>query len=77
MKDVYDNGEKMLGRVKDIKLRNDTMLKKQMIDEDTWSEWAKELVYYDDNDIICIDYTFGMGILIEKWEENDKLEEIE
>ena len=77
MKDIYDNGGHMLGQVKKIKEYNDKMYRLSMIEEEQWVELAKELVLFNDTDIVSIDYDNGMGILIEKWEERDIIEELE
>lgn len=77
MNNIYDNGGHMLGQVKKIKEYNDKMYRLSMIEEEQWVELAKELVLFNDTDIVSIDYDNGMGILIEKWKERDIIEELE
>ncbi len=74
MNNIYDNGTHMLGKVKMIKEYNDRLYKDKTIEEEQWLELVKELVWFNDNDIVSIDYDNGMGMLIEKWEERDILE---
>ena len=75
MNTIYDNGDKLLGQVKKIKDYNDRLFRNNEIDEDTWVELAKELVFYDDTDIVSIDFGNGMGLIIEKWDIKDILED--
>lgn len=75
MNTIYDNGDKLLGQVKRIKEYNDRLFRNNEIDEDTWVELAKELVFYDDTDIVSIDFGNGMGLIIEKWDIKDILED--
>jgi len=77
MNNIYDNGTHMLGQVKRIKEYNDSLYKKERINEETWLELTKELIWFNDTDIISIDYDDGMGISIEKWEEKDLVKESE
>ena len=74
MENIYDNGGHMLGQVKRIKEYNDKLYKDKAIEEEQWVELAKELVWYNDTDIVSIDYDNGMGMLIESWEQKDILE---
>lgn len=69
MKDIYDNGTRMLGQVKQLKEYNDNLYRNKMIEEEQWIELAKELVVCNDSDIVSIDYDNGMGISMEIWEE--------
>lgn len=75
MNTIYDNGDKLLGQVKRIKEYNDRLFRNNEIDEETWVELAKELVFYDDTDIVSIDFGNGMGLIIEKWDIKDILED--
>ena len=77
MKNIYDNGNYMLGQAKRIKEYNDYMYKNEMICVEQWIELAKELVLLNDTDIITIDYDNGMGLLIEKWGDKDILKNME
>lgn len=75
MNKIYDNGTHMLGQVKAIKDYNDKLYKDKAIEEEQWLELVKELVWYNDTDIVSIDYDNGMGMSIECWEEKDFLKE--
>ncbi len=77
MKEIYDNGNKMLGQASEIRKYNDKLFRENNIDEDQWLELAKELVFFNDTDILSVDYDNGMGILIEKREERDILRNME
>lgn len=77
MKDIYDNGTHMLGRVRELKEYNDNLYRKKMIEEEQWIELAKELVLCNDSDIVSIDYDNNMGISMEIWEEKDILKNME
>lgn len=77
MNNIYDNGTRMLGQVKQLKEYNDKLYRNKMIEEEQWIELAKELVLFNDNDIVSIDYDNGMGISMEIWEERDILKNVE
>jgi len=74
MNNIYDNGTHMLGEVKRIKEYNDRLYKDKAIEEEQWLELVKELVWYNDTDIVSIDYDNGMGMTVEYWEQKDILE---
>lgn len=73
MDNIYDNGTHMLGEVKRIKEYNDKLYKDKAIEEEQWLELVKELVWYNDTDIVSIDYDNGMGMAVEYWEQKDIL----
>lgn len=75
MEKIYDNGDLMLGKVKIIKKYNDDLYKKKVIEEDIYNELKEDLKGFNDDDIITIDYSFGMGNLIKKWNKNDVIYE--
>ena len=77
MNKIYDNGTHMLGQVSEIKKYNDILYKKDTINEESWLELVKELVWFNDNDIVSINYDNGMGMTIECWKEKDYLKESE
>ncbi len=74
MDKIYDNGTYMLGQVSKIKAYNDKLYRDKCIDKEQWIELAEELVWYNDTDIVSINYDNGMGITIEKWDVRDVLE---
>lgn len=67
---VYDDGERLLGNVKDVK--------KYMVENceeyEEVEEVIKELCYFDDNTMVVVDYKNGMGFVIDKWTEKDRNE---
>lgn len=74
MEKIYDNGCKMLGQVKKIKEYNDNLYRKGAIEKEQWLEFAEELVLYDENNIVVIDYDNSMGITIDEFDYRDVLE---
>lgn len=75
MDKIYDNGYYMLGQVSKIKAYNDKLYRNKKIDKEQWIEFAEELIWFNDSDIVSINYDNGMGISIEKWEESDIIKE--
>lgn len=71
MKNIYDNGTVMLGEVKKIKEYSKKQLDNKLIDEEEYLDIENELKYFNDNDIVAINYDCGMGLSIEGWELND------
>lgn len=69
MHDVYDNGEKVLGRIYDVK----EYLCKNSYDATDVKEIIEDLENYDDDTIVAVDYSFGMGYRIEYWTNQDKI----
>ena len=76
MNNIYDNGNYMLGQVGKIREHIDKLLRNDQINEETWIQLAKELVYYNATDIVSINYENNMGICIDVWEEKDLVEEV-
>ena len=72
MKNVYDNGEKLIGTSKNLQ----KYLLKQMnnADNDTSDiqEMIEEIKDYRDDTIILIDYDAPMGYILEHW-SNDNI----
>lgn len=66
---IYDNGAMLIGnvyKVKDYICRNaDDLYEIKDI--------MQNLEDLDDNDIVYINYDFGMGYMIEYWKEEDKV----
>lgn len=72
MNSIYDNGELLLGSVKDIK---EYTLNNMLIyenDEENMEilDFIKD---YKENDIVCINYDNGMGLSFDIWQESDKV----
>lgn len=67
---VYDNGEKILGNVKDIA----QYIKNGCEDYEEMEEILSDLREFDNNTMIVLDYANGMGFTIEYWTEKDKSE---
>lgn len=76
MNNIYDNGNYMLGQVGKIREHIDKLFRKDQINEETWKQLAKELVYHNTTDIVSINYENNMGISIDVWEEKDLVEEV-
>ncbi len=76
MNKVYDNGYKLLGKIKNIRKYIENNIRTSDMEEQLY-EILEELKEYKDNDIVVIDYDIPMGYLIEKWEENDLVKESE
>ncbi len=72
MNNVYDNGYKLLGKVKDIKeyLRNSIATSDM---EEEIYDILKDIEEKEDNTILVINYDFGMSYTIEYWQESDKV----
>ena len=73
MNNIYDNCEKLLGTVKNIKLYAEQVLANNTggVQKDFFEELLEELKDYNESDIISIDYDNGMGYSIDKWDEED------
>lgn len=71
MNNVYDNGYRVLGKVKDIKKYFKENIKTSDLEEEIY-DLLKELNEYNEEDIIIVDYDNGMGIYInELFSKND------
>lgn len=71
MKNIYDNGTVILGEVKKIKEYSKKQLDNKLIDEEEYLDIENELKYFNDNDIVAVNYDCGMGLSIEGWEPKD------
>ena len=67
MKNIYDNGEKVLGRIYDLK----EYICRNCEDYEEVKEIIEELENYDEDTIAVINYSNGMGYLIDYWSSND------
>lgn len=75
MKNVYDNGEMILGSKKDlVKYLNYNLTTSDM--EEEIYEILEDLKDLEDNTIVAINYDCGMGYTIDYWQENDKVKEL-
>ena len=72
MNKIYDNGEILLGKVKDI---IEYTKKQETIDEEM-EEILQDLKELEDNTIVAINYDNGMGYTIDYWNEKDILKEV-
>lgn len=74
MNNIYDNGELLLGSVKDIKEYTLNNMLVYENDEDNMEilDFIKD---YKENDIICINYDNGMGLSFDIWQESNKVEQ--
>lgn len=67
MKNIYDNGEKVLGRIYDLK----EYIFRNCEDYEEVKEIIEELENYDEDTIAVINYSNGMGYSIDYWSSND------
>ena len=67
MKNIYDNGEKVLGRIYDLK----EYICRNCEDYEEVKEIIEELENYDEDTIAAINYSNGMGYSIDYWSSND------
>ena len=76
MKDLYDNGEMLLGTKKNIvnQIYN-SMLEEE--DDEEYMQILEDLKDLKDDTIVAINYDNGMGYSIDYWTKEDKLEESE
>lgn len=73
MNNIYDNGELLLGSVKDIKeyTLNNMLVYENDKENMEILDFIKD---YKENDIVCINYDNGMGLSFDIWQEIDKVE---
>lgn len=72
MKNIYDNGYWLLGRVEDIINYDKWVLASD--EEEDFTEIINELKeYYDKDSIVCINYENGMGCVIEEFRKDSVL----
>lgn len=69
MTKIYDNGTYLLGRKKDIY----EMAIPRANDDQAALELLYELKDYDDESILCIDYSNPLGYSIIEWKSNNVL----
>lgn len=69
MNNIYDNGEMVIGNVKNIR--------KYLIEnaEETWEieDMIKDLEDLEDDSIVAIDYDHGMGYSLDYWHSKNDL----
>lgn len=70
MNKLYDNGEILLGRKKDVvnQIYN-TMLEEE--NDEEYTEILEDIKDFEDNTILAINYDNGMGYSIDYWDEKD------
>lgn len=72
MNNIYDNGELLLGSVKDIKeyILNNMLVYENDEENMEILDFIKD---YKENDIVCINYDNGMGLSFDYWNEKDEI----
>ena len=78
MNKVYDNGEILLGKAKDI--LNFMDCNDERFDRDDYIDIEndlKELLEDDEDVIVYINYDNGMGYFIDYWNKDDEIKECE
>ena len=76
MKQVYDNGEMVLGQVYYVKNYIARNISTSDMKEELY-EIIKDLEDLDETDIVCVNYDNGMGYTIDYWKKNDVVKEDE
>jgi hypothetical protein len=79
MNNIYDNGYKMLGQNIKLKEYFNKMLESGLddLEEEYCRETLKELDDYADDDILMLDYDYGMGAYICAWTSENIVKESE
>ena len=67
---VYDNCEKIIGNVKNVK----QYVENNCEDYEEVKDMIEELKNFEENTMIVLDYNNGMGFTIDYWTEKDKQE---
>ena len=67
---VYDNCEKIIGNVKNVK----QYVENNCEDYEEVKDIIEELKKFEENTIVLLDYNNGMGFTIDYWTEKDKQE---
>ena len=67
---VYDNCEKIIGNVKNVK----QYVENNCEDYEEVKDMIEELKNFEENTIVLLDYNNGMGFTIDYWTEEDKQE---
>ena len=78
MRRIYDNGEKMIGRVDDILNVIENSIMKGAINDNSAFDLYKDLKAFEDKTrIVVIDYDNPMSYTIDSWGSEDICDEIE
>ena len=67
---VYDNCEKIIGNVKNVK----QYVENNCEDYEEVKDIIEELKNFEENTIVVLDYNNGMGFTVDYWTEKDKQE---
>lgn len=73
MNNLYDNGTCLLGTKKNIV---DYIINTDTIEQEDKDNILQEIEDFDDTDILCINYDWGMGLSIDGWSQEDKILEV-
>lgn len=71
MEKVYDNGEMVLGTIKNVK----NYMCKNCDDYEEIKDIIEDLENYDEDTIVAINYDLGMGYSIDYWFKDHLVEE--
>ena len=69
MNNIYDNGYALIGKVNNILKM--LLTQTNNIDDDTTCMLMKDLEEYSQDDIVYINYDYGMSYSIDSWNEKD------
>lgn len=72
MNNLYDNGTTLIGTIKDVKKYMEEQLQQ---DDDMYIDDIKNILKdikdLDDNSIVSINYDWGMGYIMNNWNDSD------
>ena len=69
MKEVYDNGERILGTIYNVK----DYICRNCDDFEEVKEIIEDLEDLDEDTIVCVNYDNGMGYIINYWKTRDRV----
>lgn len=74
---IYDNGYQLLGQKEDLIKFFEKELQKRTeeIDVDFCDDILADLKELNNKSIVFVNYDFGMGYMLEHWDEKDQLKE--
>ena len=70
---LYDNGEKIVGKIENIEKYLIANLDTSDMQEEI-KAMLEDLKDLNSDSIVCINYDNGMGYIIDYWSESDKVE---
>lgn len=77
MKNVYDNGEKLIGTSKNLQKYLLNIMNNADYDTNDIRDMIDELKIYKDDTIVLIDYEAPMGFVIDYWSKDNAVKNLE